>query len=216
MAVGDIYRVTLNYEGPTQAASTSIYYIESVLSTAVIGPVNSVNFSFQFSKLISFLNVLSDNWWVPSTRCERLTGLVLPPDLLTTGPANGNRAGVPLPANNCLLMQLLQQLFPRVSNGRMYLPGLSESDAEVGLVETVFLNGLVVTLGNAISAVLDENDGTGEWLPGVISAKARDAGPGPPDWAAGFSPIIAALGNPVIARQRRRTTKVIGQSRATT
>jgi len=213
MAQEDIYRVVVHYEGPTMASSCAYYFQEDGLSTALPDAVTSLNFSFGFAMLSPLQNVLSDDWFIASTRCRRLTGEPIAPDLLSYDNANGNRAGRALPANNCLLMQQLQAAFPRTSNGRLYLPGLTESDTDVGIIEPGFLGNQVVTLGNAISALLAENGGAGSWRPIVISAKVRDAGPGPPDWESAASPIIASLGNPVIARQVRRTSKIIGQGR---
>jgi len=212
MPAGDIYRVTLGYEGPTMASSTSIYYREEVTQTAPVGATRSLAESFIFSKLGPFINVLSVEWKLPSIHVTRVDGEPTPPILAVATPNTGTRTGNSLPADNCLLIQLLQQIHPRTSNGRMYLPGLSESDSNVGIVEAAFLANQVVTLTNAISASLAEIGGAGSWLPGVISVKVRDAPPGDKDWQGAFSLLIAALGNPVIARQVRRRTKVRGQS----
>jgi len=213
MAQEDIYRLTIHYEGPTQASSTALYYEENALSTAVGDAVSSLNFSFFFTVISLFQAVLSSSWRISSTRCRRLTGEKIAPDLQDIADAPGTRAASSLPANNCLLIQLLQGSFPRTSNGRLYLPGLAEPDTDVGVIQAAFLNTQVVALGNAISAELSENAGAGSWTPVVISAKVRDAQPGPPDWQSAASPMIAALGAPVIARQTRRTTKIIGRSR---
>jgi len=212
MAQDDIYRVTLNYEGPTMHSSTALYYQEDALSTAVTGATRSLAFSFIFSKLASFLAVLNIDWHLASIFAARVNGEAIAPTLLPATPTIGARAGNALPADNCLLMQLLQANHPRTSNGRLYLPGLSETDSDVGIVEAAFLGNQVVALGNSISSTLNENGGTGSWNPGVISAKVRDAVPGQKNWEDAFSPMIAALGNPVIARQVRRRTKVRGQS----
>jgi len=212
MAQDDIYRITLNYEGPAMSSSTALYYQEDALSTAVVGATQSLAFSWIFSKSASFLNVLVNQWHLASVFCARVDGDAIAPSLLPVTPTVGARAGNALPADNCLLMQLLQGIHPRTSNGRLYLPGLSETDSDVGIVEASFLGNQVVALGNSISSTLNENGGTGSWVPGVISAKVRDAIPGQKDWQAAFSQMIAALGNPVIARQVRRRTKVRGQA----
>ena len=213
MAQDDIYRINLHYEGPTQPSSISLYYQEDALSTGSPDAVSSLNFSFFFSVATFFRNVLSDDWWLASSRCRRLTGEKIAPDLQSFEEFSGTRSGRALPANNCLLMQLLQANFPRTSNGRLYLPGLTESDTDVGVIDSDFLANEVTLLGNRLSEPLAENAGSGSWSPVVISAKVRDAGPGPPDWESSASPMIAALGNPVIARQTRRTTKIIGRGR---
>jgi len=210
MAQEDIYRVVVHFEGPTQPSSISLYYEENGLSTAPPDPVSSLAFSFFFSVIPSLQNVINDQWQISSVRVRRLTGEKIAPDLQNLSGISGGRSGASLPANNCLLMKLSQANFPRTSNGRLYLPGLSETDTETGVILPAFLNGEVATLGDKLADQLPENGGAGSWDPGVISAKVRDAGPGPPDWQSAFSPMIAAFGNPVIARQVRRTTKIIG------
>jgi len=212
MAQDDIYRLTVNYEGPTMHSSTALYYQEDALSTGTGGATQSLAFSWIFSKLSSFLSVLVSEWHITSVFAARVNGEAIAPTLLPAVPTIGARSGDSLPADNCLLMQLLQANHPRTSNGRLYLPGLSESDSDVGIIEAAFLGNQVVALGNSISSTLNENSGSGSWNPGVISAKVRDAIPGQKNWEDAFSPMIAALGNPVIARQVRRRTKVRGQS----
>jgi len=210
MAQEDIYRVVVHFEGPTQPSSISLFYQENALSVAPPDPVSSLAFSFFFSIIPSMQNVINDQWNISSIRVRRLTGEKIAPDLQNLSGIAGGRSGAPLPANNCLLMKLSQSNFPRTSNGRLYFPGLSETDTKTGVILPDFLNGAVATLGNILASTLNENGGTGTWDPGVISAKVRDEGAGPPKWDDAFSPMIAAFGNPVIARQVRRTTKIIG------
>lgn len=212
MAQDDIYRLTVNYEGPTMASSCALYFQEDGLSTSSSGATQSLCFSWRFNKTTAFLGVLCQEWHLTSTFAERVDGEAIAPFLQPQTTTVGSRAGNSLPADNCLLMQLLQALHPRTSNGRLYLPGLSETDSDVGIVEQAFLANQVTVLGNAISADLPEQGGTGNWKPGVISAKVRDLIPGQKDWQAAFSGVIASLGNPVIARQVRRRTKVKGQA----
>lgn len=212
MAQDDIYRLTLNYEGPTMHSSCALYFQEDGLSTSASGPTQSLCFSWRFNKTTEFINVLCQEWKLISTFAERVDGEAVPPFLQPQTAAQGTRPGNALPADNCLLMQLLQAVHPRTSNGRLYLPGLSESDSDVGIIEAAFLANQVTVLGNAISGVLNEQGGTGSWNPGVISVKVRDAIPGVKDWQGAFSQVIASLGNPVIARQVRRRTKVRGQA----
>jgi len=212
MAQDDIYEATLHYEGPTQASSCSLYFQEDGLSTSTAGPVQSLNDSFLIGKALLFRGVLSNDWKLNAIRTRRVTGAKIAPHLLSFPVNVGSRTGPALPANNCLLMQLLQGLFPRTSNGRLYLPGLAEADTDVGVVEPAFLNLQVVQLGDALVSQLAESQGSGSWTPGVISAKVRDAVPGTKDWEGAFSQIVAAIGNPVIARQRRRTTRIIGHA----
>jgi len=210
MAQDDIYRIVVHYQGPTMASSISVYYQENAASTQGPDPVSSLNFSFFFSVVTLLQNVLNLDWKLTALRCRRLTGEKIAPDLQSLLASPGTRTGNPLPANNCLLMKLSQANFPRTSNGRLYLPGLGESDTDTGLIDAEFLNGPVQALGDRLALELAENGGLGSWTPGVISAKVRDTPPNQPDWESAFSPMIGAFGNPVIARQVRRTTKVIG------
>ncbi len=212
MAVEDIYRVNVNFEGPTMASGCTIFYQEEVQQTTQGTATQSLAASWGFSKHLQWIGVLNNQWHLTSIHVHRVDGDPIAPFLATFSPTAGTRSGDPLPADNCLLIQLLQALYPRTSNGRLYLPGLSENDSTVGVVEASFLANQVVTLTNGLSSALPELSGNGVWIPGVISAKILNAPPDSKDWQAAFSPLIAAQGNPVIARQVRRRTKVTGVS----
>jgi len=214
MALNDIYRLQVHYMGVSQAASSGLYYKETTLSTANGLANRSLVLSFIASHSLALRNVLSDDWELSAVQSSKVFDEPDPTHQDAPSPQEGTRLGSPLPANNCILLQLFQTTFPRTSDGRMYLPGISETDTNVGKLLSAFISAQLATLVSVLQAPVSESGGTGEWTPGVISATVRDAVPGVKNWAAAFAPVIGIQAWPVIARQVRRTTKVKGYNRA--
>lgn len=210
MAINDIYRLQLHYQALAGPASTGLYYRETALSTANGLGNQSLVFSFIASHSLAFKNVLVDDYELAGVQASKVFDD--PDPTFQDAPAvqNGARVGTALPANNRLLLQLFQTTFPRTSDGRMYLPGLSEADTSVGKLLQSFIDAQVAALVTVLSATVLESGGTGVWEPGVISAKVRDAALPAKNWPAAFAPIVGITGWPVIARQVRTTTKVKG------
>ncbi len=213
MAIDDIYRLQLHYQGVTQAASTGLYYKETAISTANGLGNRSLVLSFIASHSLALRNVLVDDWELAAVQSSKVFDEPDPTAQDAPALQNGARTGAPLPANNCILLQLFQTTFPRTSDGRMYLPGIAEPDSSVGKLVPAFIAAQLATLIAVLQAPVSESGGTGSWTPGVISAKVRDAVPGFKNWAAAFAAVIGIQAWPVIARQVRRTTKVIGYNR---
>jgi hypothetical protein len=125
------------------------------------------------------------------------------------GLSAGKIAGPGLPANNSIQFNLFQDTFGAQHHGRVNMPGIPESKASGGRLDTAYL----VTEVAALAAVLLPLIGgllDGIWVPGVISAKRRDVAPPAKDWVAAFAPITSIEATSIISRQRRRTTKARG------
>jgi len=210
MAVNDIYRLQIHYEGVAGAASTGLYYREKVLVTANGLGNQSLVLSFITTLSLALRNILVDDWSLSAIQSSKVFDEPDPTDQDAPATQTGVRAGSPLPSDNRILLKLFQTTFPRTSDGRMYLPGISEADTDVGKLLQAFIDGPLTALVSALQADLSESGGTGVWEPGVISAKVRDATPPTKNWSAAFAPIIAVQGWPVIARQVRTRTKVLG------
>lgn len=210
MAEDNIYHVRVHFEGPSQPASIGIYYQEVGLSTAVVGGTQSLAESFDLAMTGRYIGLLSEEWQLSGYEVARMDGDPIAKHLHSMQGRPGQRNGSSLPANNCLLIQLFQVSFPKTSNGRQFIPGLAEGDTDVGRITQAFADTQVSSYTTRIAQSVSETNGTGHWLPGVISAKVRDAAPGFKDWEGAFSQVVGALGWPVIARQRRRQTKVRG------
>lgn len=214
MPVGDIYRLQVHYEGVSQSASTALYYRETVLATANGLGNRSLVASFLGLLSIAFKGVLSADWELSSVQSSKVHDDPDPTAQDAPFTQGGAIAGVALPGDNCILLQLFQTTFPRTSDGRMFLPGVPETQTAVGKLTQAFIDGALTTLVTGLSAKVDETGGTGEWEPGVISAKVRDAVPGSKNWVGAFAPVIGIQGWPVIARQVRRRTSVFGYNRS--
>ena len=210
MAEDNIYLVRVHFEGPSQPASIGVYYQESGLSTGVNGPCQSLAESWEGVLANQLANCLSEEWQLSAIVCSKKSGDQVAKHIESLEGRPGTRNGPALPANNAILVQLFQTAFPKTSNGRLYIPGVSESDTNVGRLEQDFSDGPLSVFVGRVAQSINELNGTGLWLPGVISAKVRDAIPGQKLWEDSFSTMVGALGWPVIARQRRRQTKVVG------
>jgi len=210
LAVNDIYRLQIHYDGVAGASSTGLYYRESVLATANGLGNRSLVLSFIATHSLALRNVLVDDFNLSSIQSSKVFDD--PDPMAHDSPAvqAGVQAGSPLPSDNRILLKLFQTTFPRTSDGRMYLPGIAEPVTTVGKLNQTFIDTELSALVSALANNVNESGGTGVWVPGVISAKVRDASPPTKNWAAAFAPVIAVQGWPVIARQVRTRTKVRG------
>ena len=209
MAADDIYYVQYHLEGPSQPASFGVYYQETGLSTSPKGATQSLAESANAMRP-TLINILSRDWQFTAVTASRKGGFQIAKHVFSTEGVAGVRPANALPANNAMLIQLFQTQFPKTSNGRVYIPGISEQDTSIGRVESTFLGDELLSFSTRLSQAFIEADGTGVWVPGVVSAKVRDAIPGQKNWQDAFSTMVGALAWPVIARQRRRQTRVIG------
>lgn len=210
MAINDIYRVQYHYQGVAGGASTGLYFRETALATANGLGNQSLVLSLIAFHSIALRGVLSDDFELSAIQASKVFDNPDPTHQDSPSTQVGTRLGTPLPSDNCILLQLFQATFPRTSDGRMYLPGISETDTTVGKLLQTFIDAQLATLVSVLQAPVNESGGTGIWEPGIISAKVRDAVPGVKNWPAAFAPIIGIQGWPVIARQVRRRTKVFG------
>lgn len=210
MALDEIYHVNVHLEGPSRPASFGVYYQELGLADAVVSQTQSLAESFDAALSGRITNLMSSAWELSGYTARKVSGNQIAKFIHSTGGRAGTRPAQALPANNAILVQLFQVSHPKTSNGRLYIPGLSENDSVIGRINAVFAGDELLSFTTRIAQAVLEIEGTGHWVPGVVSAKVRDANPGFKDWEGAFSPMVGALGWPVIARQRRRQTRVVG------
>ena len=210
MASDDIYRIEIHYEGPSQAASTSLYYFEDGPRSEGISDTEQLNEAFQTAFIQDLRGVLSDDWKLVSSEVHKVFGNVVPMDLREFSNPAGNRPGPSLPANNAMILSFTQITVPRRANGRVFLPGIAEGDTATGVLSNAFIIGNANALATRMGNQLSEVGGSGTWLPIVISATRRDAQPGIKDWPGAVGSVISVDVQPLIARQIRRATKVRG------
>lgn len=213
MAVEDIYEVKAHFQNPSSASSIRLYYEEAAVKSGV-GTDNRVlaqSWSTALGPL--FRDVIANDWFMSSVVVRRMVIQPLPKWRQDEAVQVGDRVGPALPANNAILMQLQQGLFPASSNGRIFIPGLAEGDTLVGNLTAAFMSGPLAALSAGMVAQLaEESAGTGRWDLGVISVKVLDAAPPAKDWQGAFSAVFGVGASPIVATQRRRQTKVIGAS----
>lgn len=213
MAADDIYRVTMHFENPTGHSSSSLYYQETVARSGAGTDVQVLGRSFTTVMRDLIRQCLGSDWEFPATITEKITGSKEAKFREDHTAATGLASGTSLPANNALLFGLQQGLFPPRSNGKLYLPGVPEGQTTVGNINGGFVTSAMLPLAAAIAAALpEESAGTGVYVAGVISAKVRDLALPAKDWMGAFAPIIAVSTNTIVATQKRRQTRVLGQA----
>lgn len=213
MAADDIYHVQVNLEAPSGAASFGLYYQETVASSGGGDGVILLGDAFETLRHTDILDCLCVDWKCPSVVVRKMVILSEAKYRNDIGVQTGLRAGTSLPANNAMLFHLNQATFPARSNGKLFVPGLSETDTTVGVMTSAFLTGPMTALATSlVTPIAELSAGTGVWTPGVISAKVRDAAPPFKDWDGAFAPLTSITPSSIIATQRRRRTKVNGIS----
>lgn len=213
MAIGDIYYVQAHFEAPTSGASFGLYYRETALFDQGALGTDQIAKSWENAFAILLRDVLSDDWNFTAITAEKRIVNAEPKRRVDQAVQAGSRSGPALPANNAIHMELLQGTFSARSNGRIFIPGIAESDTDVGVLVTAFVTTQLAALRDALTQLLtEESGGSGRWELGVISTKVLNAAPPAKDWAGAFAPVIGAVGHPIIATQRRRETRAIGAS----
>ncbi|MDH5642973.1 MAG: hypothetical protein OEY63_02140 [Gemmatimonadota bacterium] len=157
-----------------------------------------------------FVNMLASTFWFTGVTVRLAYDDPQPMMLSTGNPQVGVRPGPGLPSNSCLNFALNQSTFPVKSNGRIYLPGVPEQDTTVGVIDAAYQSGPVQALADGLVATVNAVSGPATWALGVISQKILNAAPPAKDWPGAFAFVDSISVNPIIAIQRRRTTRVVG------
>lgn len=210
--IGDIFSVTVNIGCPQSAASFICWYRETVTKDSFTFATEGLAEAFEARLDTPLRNIMADDFNVPSFTCRKHFQLQEPKFRLPNEVQAGQRPGPGLPANNALVVSLAQGTFPAKSNGRIFIPGLAEADTDVGIIDAA-MQILVELFTDALLPPLNEpSPGNGVWELGVISQKVLRVPDAPPDWPGAFAPVTAISTSPIIQTQRRRQTKIIGQS----
>jgi len=211
MAADDIYSVKCYFEAPSGSATASIYYQQTIDTTAVDNSNLLLANAFESFLGSEIRNIVCNDWWFPAIVARKKDGNPQAAYRLDRAVQVGNILGPSLPANNALLFNLEQGLFPSRRNGKIYWPPPAEADQNNGVISNIFQNGPVRDLAIKLVQVLpEESGGAGRWQPGVISQLVLNATPGFKDWAGAFAPLNGVGVQAIIATQRRRQTKVHG------
>lgn len=215
MTINEIYRVTNHYELPTSAASWSMYYREKVAGdTGFIGTERLCEaFSVHFGTTL--IDMLSGDCSQPSLVCERVWEDPEAKHIINNAVQIGVIPGPSLPNNNAITIQLGQSALPPKHNGSIFLPGIPESETNVGnLSQTYYDTEIAAFLIKLVQDIPELSAGSGIWEPIVISAQIRDIPepPVPKDWPGAVLPVTNVLASPIIGIMRKRKTRAIGRS----
>lgn len=208
--IDDIFSAQFHFEDPSGASSVKVYYQQTVNNTAGALDTRILAEALE-DKLDSFIvAALADTFWFTGITVRLHYDDPQPKWLQTGNPQQGTRTGPGLPSNNCVQYGLMQSTFPIKSNGRIFFPGVPEPDTNVGVLAAAYQSGACTDLAVALADNVVALSDTGEWSPGVISQKVLNLTPPTKDWAGAFAFVDSISPNPIIAIQRRRTTRVVG------
>jgi hypothetical protein len=215
MAVGDIYRVQLNFDGPSGNHTTRMYYREEVGSSSV-APEQQLATAWHNQLKDLARAVITDDYAIAALVIEKAFGNPRPKWIRqVTGGQLGTGGTLALPSNNAQIIQISQSTFSARSNGRCFFPPPPEASTASGVIDGAFLTGNWIPFLTALVAPLLPDTGTGEWKLGVISSKVLNAAPPAKDWAGAFAPAVSLGIEPVVGIQRRRQSKREGWYSAT-
>lgn len=210
--IGDIFSVQVNIGCPQSAASFTLWYRETATVDQHDFGTEAIAEAWHDETDVSLRAFMADDYNVVSFTARKHFQLQEPKFRFPNAVQAGSRPGPGLPANNAIVVSLAQGTFPAKSNGRIFLPGLAEADTDVGVIDAA-MQIAVQTFMDQIATGLDEpSPGTGHWELGVISQIVLRVPNAPPDWPGSFAPVTALSSSPILQTQRRRTTKIVGQS----
>lgn len=208
--VDDIFKATFHFEDPSGASSCGAYYQQTADNGSTDYDTFKLAEALEAALAGPITDVLSDDFWFSGVRVRKVYDVPQNQFLDTTNPQTGTQLGPGLPSNNCILLDLNQSSFPIRSNGKMYFPGIPEAKSNVGVLDVTYHNTEVNALATALTLPVAAVGDTGVWSIGVISQKVLNLVPPEKDWAGAFAFVTSISANPIIAIQRRRTTRVIG------
>lgn len=210
--VDDVFSVTVNVGCPDSHAMFTFWYRENLVLTS--SPFGTTAIAQAFANRFdgALRAFMSDDFQITSYFARKHFRDPEPRWRERNPIQGGLRPGPGLPANKCLVISLNQGTFSAKSNGRVYIPGIPESETLVGVINSAqqllvqnFLDLLILPLP-------EPTPGTGEWTLGVVSRNILHIPDLPPDWLGSFAPVISVAASPIIYSQKRRTTRIIGQS----
>lgn len=211
MAADDIYQVSCHFENPSGASSFRVYYQEEVVRSGVGTDTQVLTQAFENAFALLVRSMISDDFLFTAIVAHKVSGDKEAKFRTDIATQVGLRTGPSLPANNCILIGLIQGLFSARHNGRIFIPGPAESDTLVGNITAAFQTGPQQDfLDQLVSQLDEESGGTGRWNLGVINTDVLNASPPAKDWEGAFSQVISVTGSPIIAGQKRRQSKVRG------
>lgn len=211
MAADDIYQVSVHFENPSGASSIRLYYQEDAVRSGIGTDTQIVAQTFDDKILPDLRAMIADDFLVTAIIAQKVSGDREAKYRLDVATQAGSRVGPSLPSNNCILIGLQQGLFSARHNGRIFIPGVAESDTVVGNLSAAFQTGPLLTFVQTLSAQLEEESGgTGRWNLGVINTLVLNSSPPIKDWQSAFSGVTNTSGSPIIATQRRRQSRVKG------
>lgn len=210
MAVGDIYRLSVQSQVSSSVGSWNVHY-EELDPASTDGDGDLLAEGWAAANTIATKALLSVETDLTSIRAWRVGTPGYPGLHTIPNPNAGTVTGDPIPPNKALVFKLVQFAGAARFNGRIYLQGLSEASIDGNTITAAFQTGAVATFITAMLADVNAvAPATGRWRVVVLSKKFI-----PPTFPFGTPLDVAQINvNPVIATQRRRNLKAIQINRA--
>lgn len=208
--IDDIFRATFHFEDPSGHSSTSCYFQQTADNSSTIRDCIELADALE-DELDSLIgDVLSDDFWFTSVEVNKVYDEPEPRWISTALPQAGVQLGPGLPSNCCVLVTIFQSTHGNRGNGRMFWPGVPEAQSNMGTIDATFQSTQWAALCSRLQLPFSAISDTGEWSLGVISQKILNLTPPLKDWPGAFAFATGVAPQPIIAIQRRRTTRVVG------
>jgi hypothetical protein len=228
--VDDIFAVKCIFELPSGAASFELFYQQDLDHTPLLEVRDADICSEAFAEDVvpELLACIADDVRMPVVQARHVARdngdnvkLTYERDIQ---PAAGTQLGPSLPNNCAMMVKFTQQVFPKRTVGKTFIPGVPEAQTDKNILLAGFVNGPVLALLNKLQSPITSTPNGGSWKPVIRSFKAYYApvqawkdggmvGPRPdPDWYGSIADVTGISLGPAIRHQKRRGTKVRGMA----
>lgn len=205
MAIGDLYIARTHVRTAEGVMQFSFgYLMDAGTYTAVTGVKAALHFAQ--TKLDKYVLAVSDQVEVDKVHFDCVTNFVDIPGFVNFDNLEGALVGDALPNSSAAVLKLVTTAPNSKHNGRMYIPGVREGDADDGVLDAptqALINTFGTVLELDLAAIPTE---TAEFTPVVISRFLDGIKRVPP---LGFN-LLSAVVDPNMKQQRRRGGRRFG------
>jgi len=207
MAVGDLYKLRVDYALPEGPVSIGLGYRQKSGANGPATLQSAVDF-FNANKLIALSNVLAVNTSIDQIRMDQVSTGNDIPGFVNIGFLLGNRMGNAIPAGGAAVVSWITDAPNSKNNGRVFIAGISESDIVSSVLTASILTALVAFVDEMLLDLLTSlpEDAVFELV--TISRVLNGVPRVPP---IGFK-VESGLVRSIPFSQRRRITKRLGIS----
>lgn len=207
MAINDLYEITTHVRTAEGVMQFSYGY---EMEAGVVNPETLPQACLKFSQIMldKFVLAVSSDLEVDKVEMRAITNVADVPGGVNFNNLEGTLGGEAVPNSSAVVMHILTNAPNARHNGRLYLPGLVETDHGDGIIKQAALD-LLQDFGNALllDLILDSPE-TAEFTPVVISRFDDKIKRVPP---IGHT-VVSVIPRPNMKQQRRRGGRRFGLS----